>query len=97
MVEVINLKNCKDWGKPGDVKVDRSTKWGNPFRIGVDGNRNHVCDLYEHWFEHAEYLNIKELKDALRLGCHCSPQRCHADYLKTQIEKLNKTKQMSLI
>jgi hypothetical protein len=101
MVEVINLKTCKDWGKPGDVKIDRSTKWGNPFCIGIDGDRNHVCNMYEHWFERAEHLDIKELKDAKRLGCWCKRQdkfiRCHGDYLKTRIEELNKTKQMSLI
>jgi len=35
-------------------------------------------------------LNINELKDAKRLGCHCSPKRCHADFLKSLIDHLDK-------
>jgi hypothetical protein len=34
MVEIINLRTCKDWGKPGDIKIDRTTIFGNPFPIG---------------------------------------------------------------
>lgn len=32
------------------------------------------------------FLDISELKGAKRLFCHCSPQRCHCDYLKRVIE-----------
>ncbi len=28
------------------VKVDRSTKWGNPFVVGVDGTREECVRLY---------------------------------------------------
>lgn len=32
----IQLKRTKGWRMPpGTVKVDRSTRWGNPFRIGA--------------------------------------------------------------
>ena len=34
MVELINLRNCIDWGRPGDIKIDRTTIFGNPFPIG---------------------------------------------------------------
>jgi len=30
----------------GAVKVDRSTKWGNPFVVGADGTRAECVDLY---------------------------------------------------
>ena len=33
------------------------------------------------------YLDISELKEAKRLGCHCVPQRCHCLYLVKKIEK----------
>lgn len=33
------------------VRVDRFTKWGNPFIIGVNGDRDTVCDLYERWLK----------------------------------------------
>lgn len=28
------------------VKVDRSTKWGNPFKVGEDGRAGDCVDLY---------------------------------------------------
>lgn len=36
--ERIQLRRTKGWKMPENtVKVDRSTRWGNPFRIGDDG------------------------------------------------------------
>jgi hypothetical protein len=31
---------------PGAVKVDRTTKWGNPFVVGEDGTRAECVELY---------------------------------------------------
>lgn len=43
----IRLSRAKGWRMPdGAVKVDRSTKWGNPFVVGVDGTRAECVDLY---------------------------------------------------
>lgn len=62
--------------------VDRTTKWGNPYRPGVHGSREEVIQLYR------EYLLGKpQLLDALQelhgkvLGCWCAPLPCHADVL----------------
>lgn len=74
MVEVVNLRTCKDWGKPGDVRVDRMTKWGNPFHMLNESTRDFVCDLYEDWLDEQirhRKLNLNELVDAKRLGCWC--------------------------
>lgn len=39
------------------------------------------------WMERTGgYLDIGELKGAIRLFCHCHPQRCHCDYLKRLLE-----------
>ena len=100
MVEVVNLKTCKDFGKPGDVYIGRrfgkypSSKWGNPYilRNDTDQEREKCIKYYIEYFEiqeHAGYLNISELKDAVRLGCWCKPRSCHGDYLKKRIEKYN--------
>jgi hypothetical protein len=94
MVNVINLKNCKDWGKPGDIKIDRTTKWGNPYIIGKDGNRNDVCDKYLIYISRQLKngdISLKELQNAKRLGCWCKPLRCHGDELKNLIDNLSKT------
>lgn len=93
MVEVVNLHTCKDWGKPGDIKIDRSTKWGNPFIMHSESERDDVCNKYETWLNkqlRQKKLDIKELKNAKRLGCWCKKSykevRCHGDYLKKKIE-----------
>lgn len=68
--------------EPYEVYIGRGSKWGNPFVIGKDGNRDDVCDKYE-----AYLLSNQTLLDALpelkgkKLGCFCKPQRCHGDIL----------------
>lgn len=99
MVEVVNLRTCKDWGKPGDVRVDRMTKWGNPYVMLNESTRDFVCDSYEGWLDEQirhRKLNLNELVDAKRLGCWCHPKRCHGDYLKKKIEELQKFPQQTL-
>jgi hypothetical protein len=90
MVEIINLHNCKDWGKPGDILIDRRTKWGNPFVMQNESQRNEVCDKYEIWLNDKlkqKIFNLEDLRSAKRLGCHCAPLRCHGDYLKILLDK----------
>ena len=67
---------------PFDVYIGRGSKWGNPFRIGVHGNREEVCDRYIEWMSTQPHLlqALKELKGK-RLGCFCAPERCHGDFL----------------
>lgn len=88
-IEIINMRDTPDFGTlPGDVRVDRSTKWGNPFRIGPGRTRDQVCDDYERWIiDRLAYgdLDIEEIAHAKRLGCHCAPARCHAESLRKLI------------
>jgi hypothetical protein len=65
-----------------DVRIDRATKWGNPFRIGPDGTRAEVIDRYEQWLRNKPELltALGELRGK-RLGCWCAPQSCHGDVL----------------
>lgn len=78
-------KNLIAWAevKGKAMRVDRGTKFGNPFILNDDGTRDHVCDCYEH-----NYLpnkpSITKLIDSLKgkvLICHCYPLRCHANSL----------------
>jgi hypothetical protein len=40
MAERVQLRRTKGWRMPENtVKVDRSTKWGNPFVVHSDGHR----------------------------------------------------------
>ena len=65
-----------------DVYIGRGSKWGNPFVIGKDGDRDEVCDKYEKWFwkQNDLFPAISEL-EGKRLGCFCKPKRCHGDFL----------------
>lgn len=66
-----------------DVYVGRPTKWGNPFIIGRDGDRDEVCDKYEAWLwtQPGLVYSLHTLRGKT-LACWCSPHRCHADLLE---------------
>jgi hypothetical protein len=74
---VVNLKEDHY-----DVRIDRKTKWGNPFVVGRDGTREECIQQFEHWIVEQKYLMdaLSELKGK-RLGCWCSPQACHGHVL----------------
>jgi len=43
----VQLSRAKGWRMPANtVKVDRTTKWGNPFVVGRDGTRAECVDLF---------------------------------------------------
>lgn len=47
MPERIQLSRRKGWRMPPNtVKVDRSTKWGNPFIVGKHGTREDCVKLF---------------------------------------------------
>ena len=51
MTRVVNMRN-EDW----DVRIDRKSRWGNPFQIGADGDRNEVVQKYREWIRDQTYL-----------------------------------------
>lgn len=75
--------------EPYEVYIGRGSKWGNPFVIGKDGNRDDVCDKYEVYLLSNQTLldALPELKDK-KLGCFCKPQRCHGDLLAKLADEL---------
>lgn len=89
----IQLRRSKGWKMPaGTVKVDRSTKWGNPYTIkgareagykGTDAEIAAMCvSEFRTWLRGWQ---LDELKASLRgknLGCWCKVgEPCHADVL----------------
>jgi hypothetical protein len=66
-----------------NVYIGRPSKWGNPFTIGRDGDREQVIKKYEHWVLSQPIL-IQQIKKELKgkiLGCWCKPKPCHGDIL----------------
>lgn len=71
---VLNKK--KDY-IPVDAKyIGRPSPYGNRYIIGIHGDRDQVCDLFEQNVLPA--LDIEPLRD-YDLVCFCSPLRCHGD------------------
>ena len=82
MIKVVHCKKEKY-----DVYIGRGSKWGNPFKIGFDGNREEVISKYEAYFmNHPTLINdLPELENKV-LGCWCKPKACHGDILKIMVE-----------
>lgn len=83
MAKVLNRKTS---GVPdGAVYVGRPSKWGNIFRIGPNGTRAGVIQLYRNWLWHSHNEAFRQkAKRELRgkdLVCWCAPEPCHADAL----------------
>jgi hypothetical protein len=78
-----NVLNKHKQGIPaGAIYIGRGSKWGNPFRIGPDGDRNTVIAKHAGWLAHQPEL-LRAL-DELRgrdLVCFCAPLACHGDLL----------------
>ena len=83
MTKVVHCKK-----EPYDVYIGRPSKWGNPFEIGVDGNREEVIEKYRKYIlAHKNLLNsLYELKGKT-LGCWCKPKACHGDILAELADK----------
>jgi hypothetical protein len=90
MTKVVNLRI-----EPYDLYAGRGSIWGNPFQIGVDGDRETVILRYKEWFsflvkDERIQNELKGMKDK-RLGCFCKqPGKnvpCHADIIAEYIDK----------
>ena len=80
MCKVLNKRVT---GVPAEaVYIGRGSKWGNPFRIGPDGDRTVVIAKHERWL--ADQHHLLRALDELRgrdLVCFCAPRPCHGDLL----------------
>ena len=67
--------------QPYDVYIGRPSKWGNPFKIGIDGSRAEVIAKYERWIQNQPLMaDLHELAGKA-LACFCKPLACHGDVL----------------
>ncbi|UJR07318.1 hypothetical protein I4U23_011605 [Adineta vaga] len=66
-----------------DVYIGRPSVWGNPFRIGRDGEKAERIAKYRAWIINQPEL-IARAKKELRgrvIACWCKPEACHGDIL----------------
>jgi hypothetical protein len=84
MTRVVHCKR-----EPYDVYIGRGrgSVWGNPYRIGEDGDRQTVIRKYREYLHSGPSLMAKvpELTGKT-LGCWCAPKACHGDVLVELLE-----------
>ena len=62
--------------------IGRGSKWGNPFRIGLDGDRARVIAKHERWLaDQHQLLRALDELGGRDLVCFCAPLACHGDLL----------------
>lgn len=82
---VVNLKSGQEYdvyiGRPQKNQDPAECPWGNPFEVRVYG-RDKCIEMYKEWFPKQAHLmaRLPELKGK-RLGCFCTPNNCHGDFL----------------
>lgn len=85
----------KDRGDKFDVYIGRGTIWGNPYQIGVDGDRDEVIRKYKYDFDKGFLKpfdnidkNISQIKGKI-IACHCKPYACHGDIIADYINSID--------
>jgi hypothetical protein len=77
----------KDRGDKYEVYIGRGTIWGNPYQMGVDGDRDEVIRKFKYDFENGMLKASNDLEknlDIVRgkvIACHCKPAACHGDVI----------------
>ncbi len=87
MSERIQLKRTKGWRMPPNtVKVDRTSLFGNPYRVGLYRNftAEDAVSAFREWLPAHPYFVAMVRRDLAgkNLACWCKPGApCHADVL----------------
>ena len=83
----VQLRRVKGWRLPDNtVVVARPTRWGNPFRVGVDGDRAECVKAYRDALVRGGLsFGVDDVRRELAgrdLACWCRlDEQCHADIL----------------
>lgn len=70
----------------GRARAGLDGRFGNPFKLSREEDRERVLALYRNWFlrEVERDADFRAAVLALRgkiLVCHCHPRRCHAEVI----------------
>jgi len=95
-IEIKNLKGGFPCGET-NIRVDRASVLGNPYRLSNESERNSVCEKYKMYFksrmtenplfkaEVDRLVNLYKQHGKLNLYCWCVPKRCHAETIRDYI------------
>ena len=100
MIRVVNTRAGVPVGGHREY-IGRPSILGNPYRIGIDGNRAQVIEKFRARLDellkdpnHPVTRRITELALIARSGdlfliCFCAPKSCHGDVIKQAVERMN--------
>jgi hypothetical protein len=97
--DTITIKNLRNEQprREYDIRVDRRTIFGNPFKMWSEEDRDYVCDEHKKYFKNKvekdkefkqaldELVYLYERYGTLNLFCWCAPKRCHSETIKEYI------------
>lgn len=85
MPVVLNKRNLGNGHiPPGSIYIGRPSKWGNPFMLGRDGDRDDVVNKHIYWIIEGRGRRLLAHIDELTghdLVCFCAPLACHGNFL----------------
>ncbi len=79
-------------GSPEHAYIGRKSPFGNPYIIGMHGNRQQVIAKYRAYFERRmrEHPGFRQQVEGLRgktLICFCAPLPCHGDVIAAWLDR----------
>ena len=88
---VINVSDIEFHDPKDVVFIGRPSKFGNPFKIGTDGDREDVISKFESYFTEKLQTDPEFVKAVLALkgkvlACYCKPEACHGDVIATWVD-----------
>ena len=88
--KVVNVKTYKYGG--AYTYIGRGSPFGNPFKIGKDGDRDQVINKHRDYFferieSDAEFRSKVMKLQGETLGCYCVPLPCHGNTIKAFLDK----------
>jgi Domain of unknown function (DUF4326) len=92
--EVLNKRNLTGGKLPQGARyIGRPSRWGNPFKLGRDGDRDEIMARYAVWLDdrlkdESFCKELAELSKATALVCWCKPEACHGDQLVAAMKRL---------
>jgi len=88
ITHVVNIDKADEY----DEYIGRGSLWGNPFPLGISGDRDEVINTYAYHLSRGflkfTYDDLVKLRGKT-LGCHCKPAACHGDVLAKYLNEFD--------
>lgn len=87
MNKLLNMRTADKKSLIGAIRIDRQTKWGNPYKINKLNNREQVIEKYKIYLWKKIQNNEITLSELAalhnkNLKCWCAPLLCHGEVLQ---------------